>query len=481
MSAQGRTPDLERAAGSTREVSANAGDAAGAAPALTLRFSTYELDFARVELRRAGTLVPLQPTPLRVLLYLAEHRDRTVPRRELLDAIWPGVVVGDEALTTALAEARHAVGDDGAAQRVIRTLKGQGYRFVAEAAERADIDAPTAAGRPSRTRLWIAVGAAAVAAAAIGSLLAPRPPPTPAPFPFGVAVLAIANLTGDARDRGLADGLTAQISHTLSQNGYPVVSRTTAAVYRDRAVDVRELASTLGVSHVLEGSVQRGQGRVRVTMQLVAADTGLNVWSEAFEQPGDDAFAIQDRVTDRVAVQVYRYVWEDAVAMKRNPELAQLGRLFTESRRLFIEDRNEDHVAAATRLVALAPRREPFLWLRGAVSADLSTTWAKLYGSGSRPLSEAGPKLLEFAKAAVADAPNNAWAHNALSRAFAHYWQWERAEHEMRRACELAPRHGIGCGTILNHVCSALGCVEEALDGARLFREQFPAEAGSWA
>ena len=64
----------------------------------TLRFGEHELDFVRRELRRDEKPLALQPTPLRVLLYLAEHRDRTVPRRELLDAIWPGVVVGDEAL-----------------------------------------------------------------------------------------------------------------------------------------------------------------------------------------------------------------------------------------------------------------------------------------------------------------------------------------------------------------------------------------------
>jgi len=136
------------------------------------RFDAYELDFARSELRRAGALVTLQPTPLRVLLYLAEHRDRTVPRRELLDAIWPGVVVGDEALTTALAEARHAVGDDGAAQRVIRTLKGQGYRFAAEAeaslipesraqpeeALAADASAASTPAVPRRRRLAIVAG-----------------------------------------------------------------------------------------------------------------------------------------------------------------------------------------------------------------------------------------------------------------------------------------------------------------------------------
>jgi DNA-binding winged helix-turn-helix (wHTH) protein len=76
----------------------------------------------------------LQRTPLHVLLYLAEHRDRVVARNELLDAIWPDVVVGDDSLTRALVEIRRAVGDDSDTQRVIRTAKGQGYRFVARVA-----------------------------------------------------------------------------------------------------------------------------------------------------------------------------------------------------------------------------------------------------------------------------------------------------------------------------------------------------------
>jgi DNA-binding winged helix-turn-helix (wHTH) protein len=78
-----------------------------------IAFGERELDFGRGELRRDGNPIDIQPTPLRLLLYPVEHRDRVVSRQELLDAIWPGVVVGDEALTTALAEARHAVGDDG--------------------------------------------------------------------------------------------------------------------------------------------------------------------------------------------------------------------------------------------------------------------------------------------------------------------------------------------------------------------------------
>ncbi len=121
----------------------------------TLRFREYELDFARRELRVAGKSVALQPTPLRVLLYLAERRDRTVPRRELLDAISPGVMLGDEALMAELAEVRRAVGDDDNAQRVIRTQNGAGYRFVADVVVAAHSQATLPAQTGQRTLIAI--------------------------------------------------------------------------------------------------------------------------------------------------------------------------------------------------------------------------------------------------------------------------------------------------------------------------------------
>lgn len=137
-------------------------------------FGDWELDFRRGELRCAGSPVDVQPTPLRLLLYLAEHRDRVVSRSDLLGAVWRNVAVGDEALTTAIGEARHAVGDDGATQRVIRTYKGRGYRFVAKSlraapAERARAFPPTlaeaarspAVGRAAETRALTALWDAA--------------------------------------------------------------------------------------------------------------------------------------------------------------------------------------------------------------------------------------------------------------------------------------------------------------------------------
>lgn len=94
------------------------------------RFGDFEVDPARLELRRRKELVPLEPTPFRLLVYLVRHKHRVVPRRELLERVWSGVHVGDDSLTTAIRVLRRALSDDARSPRWIRTLSRSGYRFI---------------------------------------------------------------------------------------------------------------------------------------------------------------------------------------------------------------------------------------------------------------------------------------------------------------------------------------------------------------
>jgi adenylate cyclase len=105
---------------------------------VVLSFGEFELDAGRNELRRAGEPVDLLPTPLRLLQYLVSHRDRAVPKEELLDALWPDAVVSETALTSALKHLRKALGDDGTRQEFIRTQRRHGIRFVFDVEERSE-------------------------------------------------------------------------------------------------------------------------------------------------------------------------------------------------------------------------------------------------------------------------------------------------------------------------------------------------------
>ena len=103
-------------------------------------FGDFELDESLLELRRDGARVPLEPKPLRLLLYLLHNRERVVPRDELFDHVWPDVIVGESAVSTALREVRRALGDEGRMPHLVETLRGRGYRFIASVEER-DTDA----------------------------------------------------------------------------------------------------------------------------------------------------------------------------------------------------------------------------------------------------------------------------------------------------------------------------------------------------
>src|SRR4051794_4863195 len=127
---------------------------------LKYSFGVFDLDTDLFELRRAGVGVPIEPQVFNVLAYLIEHRERVVSKNEVLDNVWGDRFVSESALTTRIKAARRAVGDDGQQQRIIKTLHGRGYRFVADvrvgefrgrdsAADEADGDALGAADQPT--------------------------------------------------------------------------------------------------------------------------------------------------------------------------------------------------------------------------------------------------------------------------------------------------------------------------------------------
>ncbi|MET0578777.1 MAG: transcriptional regulator, partial [Ilumatobacteraceae bacterium] len=98
---------------------------------MKVAFGSFELDTDAVELRELGQPVPLEPKVFDVLAYLVRHRDRVVPKEELLDELWGGRFVSESALSSCIRHVRRVVGDDGSAQRFVRTAHGRGYRFVA--------------------------------------------------------------------------------------------------------------------------------------------------------------------------------------------------------------------------------------------------------------------------------------------------------------------------------------------------------------
>lgn len=239
-------------------------------------FDDLSLDTDRRELRRESESIPIAPQVFDLLQYLIENRERVVSKDDLIKGVWGGRIVSDSALTTRINAARTAIGDSGEEQRLIKTLPRKGFRFIA--AVRGQQKASETAATP-----------AMAASLASPTLSLPDKP--------SIAVLPFENMGGNA-DQYFTDGMVEDIITGLSRIKWLfVIARNSTLAYKGRAVDVKQVGRELGVRYVLEGSVRQSAERVRVTAQLINAETGAHVWAERYDRKIDDIFALQDEIT----------------------------------------------------------------------------------------------------------------------------------------------------------------------------------------
>jgi len=246
-----------------------------------LAFGDHRLDVDRRELRRGGSAIELEPKVFDLLAFLVQHRDRVVSKDDLIRSVWNGRIVSDSAVTTRINAARRAIGDDGTAQRLIRTFTRKGVRFIGEVTEIPDP-------RP-RALLEPGEGGPSVGRASI----ADKP---------SIAVLPFQNLSGDPAQDYFVDGMVEEIITELSRIRWLfVLARNSSFAYKGETVDVKQVGRDLGVDYVLEGSVRKAGDRVRITGQLIDAGTGAHLWADRFEGLLQDVFELQDKVASSVA------------------------------------------------------------------------------------------------------------------------------------------------------------------------------------
>jgi TolB-like protein/DNA-binding winged helix-turn-helix (wHTH) protein len=304
---------------------------------IVYEFSNFRLDLQqRLLISSAdGTPVPLSPKVFETLLYLVERRGELLDKATLLKAIWPNVVVEENSLNQNISALRRALGESPGEHRFIITEPGRGYRFVAEVGTRVIPAAASAAraqadtGSPVKTRaaktssivlwtvtvlfliggtvLWIVARktqerppATTTDTTANAERTGPTPPSAIAPR-ASIAVVPFANLTGEPTKEYFSDGMAEELINTLARvPGLKVPARTSSFAYKGRNTDVRQIASDLGVSSVLEGSVRSAGERIRVTAQLVDGATGYHLWSQSYDRKFTDLFKLQEELSTAI-------------------------------------------------------------------------------------------------------------------------------------------------------------------------------------
>jgi len=296
-----------------------------------IRFDGWHVDFASGEITKDGNTHRLQDQPLQILDELTLRHGEVVTREQLIARLWPtGVVEFDTGLNTAIRKLRSALGDDADTPRYIETLPRKGYRFIARvdsvsppaaaaSLAAADGTSGTAAspdlsktGRRASDRrapLWrLGLGFGSIIAAVILAVVAWRMPgklfqaDDPAPPLPTVVVLPLVDMSLEQNEQALCDGLTEELSNWLAHiPTLRVVARTSAFAFKGQNIDVRTIGQQLGATHVLEGSLRRSGEQLRITTQLIEAESGLHIWSRSFNLPIGDIFLIEDTVSRSVA------------------------------------------------------------------------------------------------------------------------------------------------------------------------------------
>jgi TolB-like protein len=261
---------------------------------LIYQFEDYSLDVDRQELRRGTKLVDVEPQVLDLLQYVIRHRERVVSKDDLIEHVWHGRIVSDSALTSRITAARHAIGDSGDHQRLIRTISRKGIRFVGEV--RGDPPSGGSTDAPSSS----------------AANATPHLPDKPS-----IAVLPFQNLSGDPEQEYFADGMAEEILTALTYcKSLFVIARNSSFTYKGKAIDVRQIGRELGVRYVLEGSVRRSDDLLRFTAQLVDATSGAQIWADRFDGEIGDVFKLQDRIAESVVA-----------AIEPNVQLAEIERM----------------------------------------------------------------------------------------------------------------------------------------------------------
>ncbi len=260
-----------------------------------------------------------------LLLCLAERAGTLVSVDELLDRVWTGVVVTPDSVYQAVASLRRLLGDDAKQPAYIETVPRLGYRLVASVSPRSDQPVvlpasgtvtgtepevtPPVAGRSRALGGLLAGGTAALCLAlavafGLNGELMHRLEGYAGGVPQkSVAVLPFLDLTSQQMDEEyFADGMTEELIDKLSKiRGIRVPAPTSSFYFKGKQLTVADMARSLGVAYVLDGSVRKSEATLRVAVRLIRADDGYVVWSETYDRPEADKLALQDDIASQVA------------------------------------------------------------------------------------------------------------------------------------------------------------------------------------
>lgn len=465
-------------------------------------FGPFHLDSAQLLLFRSGQLISLAPKAVETLMVLVEKHGQLVEKDELMKAVWPDTFVEEANLTVHISALRKLFQDESQPGGYIETVPRRGYRFVAPVLERPVAGGETSRGesaapaekaspRPNSFALRLAIAAICVIAlVAVGFALKSK-------GLFGlasrrihsVAVLPLQNLSGDASQDYLADGLTEALVTDLAQvRSLRVISRTSIMSYKGTKKKLPEIARELNVDAVVEGSVMRSGDQVQVTAQLIEAPTDTHLWAETYEGSQRDLLLLQNRMAQAIVQQV-----RAALTPEEKVRLSTVHLVTPESHEDYLQGRylwnrrTPAALLASLELYEKATKADPN---SAEAYAAMATVYGTMVATDQFPPQEMEGKARAAAEKALSLDDTLAEPHAALGfiKAVGDY-DWNGSFAELQRAIELDPNlamahHWYGYMLELRgRFDDALREVHKAqeLDPLNLAEQESPAQVLYWS
>ena len=401
---------------------------------MQFHFSDYVLDASRRELRCGEQSIEVEPQVLDLLIYLLRNNDRVITKDDLIASVWGGRNVSDTTLTSRIYAARRAIGDSGRNQTLIRTIARKGLRFIGDVRIEADDEAAPSGEKPPSETSQLAQPAPAL-------------PDRPA-----IAVLPFSNMSDDPEQDYFSDGISEDIITALSKlRWFFVIARNSSFVYKGKSVPIKQVGEDLGVGYVLEGSVRKSGGRLRITAQLNDVASGSHVWAERYDRDVADVFAVQDEITEAIvaAIEPQLYTAENIRIRRKAPASLDAWDLVMQALSYYWRVTRQDH-AIAQDLLQKAIAIEPNYGQALGVLAASYTFGAHM---GWVDLETVLPMAERTALAAIRADSEDAWAHHALGSFYLITRRFDDSLAELELALRLNPNFS----QVQNYYAAALG------------------------
>lgn len=426
----------------------------------------YELDVSAYELRRQGRACKLERIPMEILLLLVEQRGQLVTREQIVERIWgkDAFLDTDNSINGAIRKIRAALRDDPEDPRFIQTVTGKGYRFIAPVVEVPAVDDPeeSQTGPPPDSqphpipigvrpfyRSWrVYLGLSAVLIAALaGALLLTRTPDRGqvAGGKLMLAVLPFANLTGDAGQEYVSDGLTEEMINQLGNldpQRLGVIARTSVMHYKGSHASLEQIGRELGVQYVLEGSIRRDSDRVRISAQLIQMKDQSHLWAREYDRELTGFLAVQGEIAQQIADEI-QLALGGGHKLNGAHRAAALPATSYEAYDLYLKGiyfwnkRTRGGFEQAADYFQQSIAKDPNY---ARSYAGLANTYALMSTWLLVPQDEFMPRARTAALKALALDPTLAEAHTSLGLIAETYdYDWQTAETEFRRAIQLNP------------------------------------------